>query len=62
MKISLANKFLVLGLLIYLIAGIAAISKMDYSVVIILAAIIFLAFGFFASIKLKWTRLFKKKL
>ena len=58
---KLANKFLVLGILLYIIAGIAAISKMDYSVVIILAAIIFLALGFFMNIKLKWFRLFKKK-
>ena len=61
MKLNSANLFLVLGLLIYLIAGIAAISKMDYSVVIILAAIIFLALGFFMNIRLKWFKLFKKK-
>ncbi len=61
MKLNSANKFLVLGLLIYLIAGIMFISKMDYSVVIILAAIIFLALGFFTNVKLKWFKLFKKK-
>jgi len=58
---NLANKFLVLGILLYIIAGIAAISKMDYSVVIILAAIIFLALGFFVNARFRWVNLFKKK-
>ena len=62
MKIKLANKLLILGLLLYLIAGIAAVSKMNYSVFILLAAIIFLAFGFFVNVKLRWFKLLKKKI
>ena len=62
MKIKLANKFLILGLLLYLVAGIAAVSKMNYSVFILLAATIFLAFGFFVNVKFRWFKLFKKKI
>lgn len=61
MKIRLANIFLIFGLVLYTLAGIAAISKMSYSVIALLAATIFLAFGFFAHARLKWIRLFKKK-
>ena len=61
MKIKLANKFLIIGLLLYIVAGVAVISKMSYSIVILLGAIIFLALGFFAHMKLKWIKLFKKK-
>ena len=62
MRINFANKFLILGLLLYIIAGIATISKMNYSIIILLIAIIFLAFGFFMHIKGKWVRLFKKRI
>ena len=61
MKIKLANKFLIIGLLLYIVAGAAVISKMNYSLVILLGAIIFLALGFFAHTKLRWAKLFKKK-
>ncbi|GAF96478.1 unnamed protein product [marine sediment metagenome] len=61
MKIKLANKFIFLGLLLYIVAGIMAISGMNYSAIVLLAAIIFLAFGFFVNVKFKWKRLFKKK-
>jgi len=61
MKIKLANKFLITGLLLYIVAGAAVISKMSYSLVILLSAIVFLALGFFAHTKLKWIKLFKKK-
>ena len=61
MKIKLANKFLILGLLLYIAAGIAVISKMNYSILILLAAIIFLGFGFFVHMRSKWFKLFKKK-
>ena len=61
MKIKLANLFLIFGLLLYLVARLAAISKMSYSIIALLAATIFLAFGFFAHARLKWIRLFKKK-
>ena len=61
MKLSLANKFLVIGILLYLIAGVAAITQMNYSIIILLAAIIFFALGLFASIKSRAYNLFKKK-
>ena len=61
MKIKLANLFLVFGLALYILAGIAAISKMSYSIISLLAATIFLALGFFAHARLKWIRLFKKR-
>ena len=61
MKIKLANLFLIFGLLLYLVAGLAAISKMSYSIISLLAATIFLALGFFAHVRLKWIRLFKKR-
>ena len=56
MKIELANKFLIIGLLLYIIAGAAVINKMNYNIVILLGAIIFLALGFFAHMKLKWSK------
>jgi len=62
MKLNLANKFLILGLLLYIVAGIVFISQTNYSIVILLAAIIFLAFWFFMHIKHKWSRLFKKRM
>lgn len=61
MKKRLANKFLISGLLLYILAGIMFIGKINYSVVILLAAVVFLAFGFFMHIRLRWVRLFKKK-
>tara|TARA_B100000315_G_C14507319_1_gene555262 strand:+ start:684 stop:872 length:189 start_codon:yes stop_codon:yes gene_type:complete len=61
MKLKLANKFLIIGLLLYVVAGIVAISKISYSIVILLSAIIFLAFGFFMHVKQKWAKLFKKR-
>lgn len=61
MKIKLANKFLITGLLLYIVAGVAVISKMNYSLVILLGAIIFMVLGFFAHTKLRWAKLFKKK-
>jgi len=61
MKLNLANKFLIIGLLLYVVAGIVVISKMRYSIVVLLGAIIFLAFGFSVNVKTKWSRLFKKK-
>ena len=61
MKISFANKFLILGLLLYLVAGIMVLSKMNYSFIVLVGAIILLAFGFFTHVKLKWTKLFKKR-
>ena len=61
MKTRLANLFLIFGLALYILAGIASISKMSYSIIALLAATIFLAFGFFAHARLKWIRLFKKK-
>jgi hypothetical protein len=61
MKLNLANKFLILGILLYILAGIAVIGKMDYSVIILLAATVFLAFGFFANVRFRWDKLFKKK-
>ncbi len=60
MKIRLANKFLIIGFLLYIIAGIESIIKMNYSIIILLGATIFLAFGFFAHTRLKWAKLFKK--
>jgi hypothetical protein len=62
MKIKLANTFLIFGVLLYIGAGIAVISKMNYSVLILIVAIIFLAFGFFVHIKQRWIKLFKKKI
>ncbi|MBW2977003.1 hypothetical protein KY347_06165 [Candidatus Woesearchaeota archaeon] len=61
MKISLANKFLFIGVLLYTLAGIAAISKINYSMVILSAAVIFLAFGLFANMMSKCSKLPKKK-
>ncbi len=62
MKIKLANKFLIIGLLLYLIAGIMAINGMNYSAIVLIAATIFLALGFFVNARLRWFRLFKKKI
>ena len=62
MKIRPANVFLVIGLLLYILAGIAAMLKMNYSIIILLAATIFLAFGFFVNVKLRWIKLFKKRI
>ena len=61
MKIKSANKFLISGLFLYAVAGIMTLSKMNYSVIVLLAAIIFLALGFFANVKNKWVKLFKKR-
>jgi hypothetical protein len=62
MKLKLFNKFLIIGILLYLIAGIASIiSKMNYSILILLASAIFLALGVFVNVKLRWFKLFKKK-
>ena len=61
MKLNLANKFLILGVLLYILAGIAAIGKMKYSLVVLAAATIFLASGFFANVRFRWGKLFKKK-
>jgi len=61
MRLNLANKFLIIGLLLYIIAGVATISKMNYSVIILLVSIIFLAFGFFEHTKLKWAKLIKRR-
>jgi hypothetical protein len=62
MKIKLANKFLIIGLLLYLIAGIMAINGMNYSAIVLIAATIFLALVFFVNVKFRWFRLFKKKI
>ena len=62
MKVKLANQFLILGLLLYIIAGIATVIQMNYSIIILLPAIIFLAFGFFMHVKGKWVRAFKKRI
>jgi len=61
MNVRLANKFLALGLVLYLIAGVSALLKFNFNLIVILAAIVFIAFGFFAHMKLKWVKLFKKK-
>ena len=61
MKIKPANKFMILGLLLYFIAGIAAFVGMNYSIIVLLVAMIFLAFGFFEHVKFKWFKLFKNK-
>lgn len=42
---NLANKFLVLGVSLYIVAGVMALSKTSYSIVTVLLAIIFLAIG-----------------
>jgi len=39
-----------------------AITGLSYSSIILLAAIIFLAFGFFVNVKFRWDRSFKKKI
>ena len=61
MKIKLDNKFIFLVFLLYIVAGIMAISGMNYSAIVLLAAIIFLAFGFFVNVKFRWKSLFKKR-
>ena len=61
MKTKLANIFLIFGLILYVLAGIATMIKMNYSIIILLAATIFLAFGFFVNVKLRWIKLFKKR-
>ena len=61
MKIRFANKLLILGILLYIIAGIMGLGKVNYSTIVLLVAIIFLAFGFFENVKLKWFKLFKKR-
>ncbi|MDP6600409.1 MAG: hypothetical protein QF798_03155 [Candidatus Woesearchaeota archaeon] len=61
MKTRLSNLFLIFGLVLYTLAGIAAISKMSYSIIALLAATIFLAFGFFVNVKLRWVKSFKKR-
>jgi|TARA_B100001964_G_C14192820_1_gene581923 hypothetical protein len=62
MKINRTNKLLLIGLLLYIFAGIMAITGLSYSSIILLAAIIFLAFGFFVNVKFRWDRSFKKKI
>lgn len=47
---------MIIGFLLYFTAGIAAIIKLNYSIVILLAATIFLALGVFLNVKM---RLFK---
>jgi len=61
MKSKLSNIFVAFGFLLYLIAGIMALVKMNYSIIILLAATAFLAFGFFVHKKQHWSRLFKGK-
>ena len=61
MKIRFANKFLILGILLYILAGIMGLGKVNYSIIVLLVAIIFLAFGFFENVKLKWFKSFKKR-
>ena len=60
MRLNLANKFFIISFLLYLTAGIMALLKMGYSILVLLAAIIFLAFGFFNHSKAKWKKLFKR--
>jgi hypothetical protein len=50
-----------MGFLLYVVAGILAMSEMNNGVIVLLAATIFLAFGFFINVKLKWFKLFKKR-
>ncbi|MFH0868125.1 MAG: hypothetical protein V1831_02335 [Candidatus Woesearchaeota archaeon] len=57
----LANKFLVLGILLYIIAGISVIIQMNYNILILLVAIIFLAVGFFKHKKTAWLKLVRKR-
>ena len=60
MKLSPANRFFIISVLLYLIAGIMALLKMGYSIFALLAAIIFLAFGFFFNAAIKIKKLFKR--
>jgi len=59
MRVKLANKFLIIGLMLYIVAGLAFLSKMGYSIVILFGAIVFIALGFFMYIKRKWLKIFK---
>lgn len=61
MKIKPANKLLILGIALYLLAGIAVVTESSYSLIILLIAVIFLAFGFFKHVKSKWLKMFKNK-
>ena len=56
---KLANKFLILGLLLYFISGIMALVNSDYSLVIVATASIFLALGFFIYSTKRWEKFFK---
>jgi len=60
MRLSLANKLFLISALLYLIAGIMALLKMGYIILVLLAAIIFLALGFFYHTKAEWKKLFKR--
>ena len=46
MRLGLANKFFLISILLYFIAGAMALLEMEYSILALLAAVIFLAFGF----------------
>ena len=60
MRASLANKFFIISFLLYLISGVMALVKIGYSILALLAAAIFLAFGFFYHSQAKWKKLFKR--
>ena len=60
MRAGLANRLFIASILLYLAAGIYAFVKKKFSIILILAAIIFLALGFFCSMKITWKKLSKK--
>jgi len=60
MKLGFANKFLISGFLLYFVAGITTLTKMNYGLFIVLGATIFLALGLFLHTKRRWIKLFKQ--
>jgi hypothetical protein len=61
MEIGLANKFLIIGLLLYAIAGIMFMAKMRFNIIAAIASMPFLAIGFFMHIKHRWLNLSKNE-
>jgi len=61
-EMQLSNIFFILGILLYLISGIMVLIEMDFNVLIVAIATIFLALGFFDHSRLKFSRLYKRKM
>ena len=60
MRLGLANKFFLMSILLYFVAGAMALLKIKYSILALIAAVIFLAFGFVINTTTRWKKLFKR--